>query len=70
MQSKPISENMGDELGKADKPDRMSGQEDKGAQYELQDEKDRIILLHMDEYLNKSENDIGDKPIEQADSKE
>ena len=70
MQSKPISENMGDELGKADKPDRMSGIEDKGAQYELQDEKDRIALEVMADYLNKSENDVGDKPIEQAESKE
>ena len=70
MQSKPISENMGDELGKADKPDRMSGQEDKGVDGDVEDEKDRIALEVMADYLNKSENDVGDKPIEQAESKE
>ena len=70
MQSKLISENMGDELGKADKPDRMSGQEDKGADGDVEDEKDRIALEVMADYLNKSENDVGDKPIEQAESKE
>lgn len=70
MQSKPISENMGDELGKADKPDRMSGIEDKGVDGDVEDEKDRIALEVMADYLNKSENDVGDKPIEQAESKE
>ena len=69
MQSKQISENMGDEQGKADKVDRMSGQEDKGVQYDLQEEMDRIAFQHMADFLNKSENDVGDEPIEKAVSK-
>ena len=61
---------MGGEQGKADKADRMSGQEDKGVQYDLQEEMDRIAFQHMADYLNKSENDVDEEPIEKADSKE
>ena len=69
MQNQPIGENMGDELGKANKADHLSDDEVKGAQFEQEDEKDRIVFLHMADYLKKSENDEGEKPIEQADSK-
>ena len=49
---------MSDEL---DKSDKVSDDEVKSAQDEIH----RIALQVIDDYLNKSENDVGDKPIEQ-----
>ena len=51
-------------------PIRSDSKEHKGTQYDLQDEMDRIAFQVMDDYLKSSDNDIGDKPIEQAESKE
>ena len=48
----------------------LDNQEVVGAQNDLQDEMDRVELQVMDDTLDKSGNDAGDKPIEQAEPKE
>jgi hypothetical protein len=48
----------------------LDNKEHKDTQYDLQDEMDRVEFQVTDDYMKPSDNDIGDKPIEQAESKE